>query len=160
MPGVSGVTVVTTRVFTTHHARLRAHQAPGIPCALCLLGRSCTQTSGALRRGNSLVMPGLDPGIHQTSGRIFRRGWITGSSPVMTVSITVHRSCLKDESESALATPTFSSAKAGYDDRGCSTSTRFYTGQNRRSIGRKNIAILIAKPMFQRIDRSRGRSPR
>ena len=35
-----------------------------------------------------------------------------------------------------------------------------YAGQNRRSIGRKNIATLIAKPMFHRIDRSRGRSPR
>src|SRR5436190_17433651 len=37
MPGRSGVTVVTTLVcFTYHlHARLRAHRAPGIPCALC-----------------------------------------------------------------------------------------------------------------------------
>jgi hypothetical protein len=31
---ISGVTVVTTRVFSTLHARLRAHWAPGIPCAL------------------------------------------------------------------------------------------------------------------------------
>jgi hypothetical protein len=35
-----------------------------------------------------------------------------------------------------------------------------YPGQNCRSIGRKKIAMLIAKPMFHRIDRSRGRSPR
>src|SRR6266513_2624695 len=37
MPGETGVTVVTTLVcFTYHlHARLRAHRAPGIPCALC-----------------------------------------------------------------------------------------------------------------------------
>ena len=35
MPGVSGVTVVTTLVcFFTLHTRLRAHRAPGIPCAL------------------------------------------------------------------------------------------------------------------------------
>src|SRR2546421_7726738 len=35
MPGVSGVTVVTTLVcFFILHARLRAHRAPGIPCAL------------------------------------------------------------------------------------------------------------------------------
>jgi hypothetical protein len=35
MPGDSGVTVVTTLVcFFTLPARLRAHQAPGIPCAL------------------------------------------------------------------------------------------------------------------------------
>jgi hypothetical protein len=26
-------------VLSTHHARLRAHQAPGIPCALFVLGR-------------------------------------------------------------------------------------------------------------------------
>jgi len=35
MPGRSGVTVVTTLVCFFHlHARLRAHRAPGIPCAL------------------------------------------------------------------------------------------------------------------------------
>src|SRR5260370_23711935 len=35
MPGVSGVTVVTTLVcFFISHARLRVHRAPGIPCAL------------------------------------------------------------------------------------------------------------------------------
>src|SRR5439155_5576615 len=37
---ISGVTVVTTLVCSLHlsHARLRAHQAPGIPCALCFEG--------------------------------------------------------------------------------------------------------------------------
>src|SRR6478672_3490376 len=36
MPGETGVTVVTTLVCFFHlHARLRAHRAPGIPCALC-----------------------------------------------------------------------------------------------------------------------------
>ena len=35
MPGETGVTVVTTLVcFFILHARLRAHRAPGIPCAL------------------------------------------------------------------------------------------------------------------------------
>ena len=35
MPGRSGVTVVTMLVCFFHlHARLRAHRAPGIPCAL------------------------------------------------------------------------------------------------------------------------------
>src|SRR5580698_2865701 len=29
-------------------------------------------------------MPGLDPGIHRSSRRVFRRGWIAGSSPAMT----------------------------------------------------------------------------
>src|SRR5437660_4465407 len=39
---ISGVTVVTMLVcFTYHlHARLRAHRAPGIPCALCFEGRA------------------------------------------------------------------------------------------------------------------------
>jgi hypothetical protein len=35
MPGRSGVTVVTMLVYFFHlYARLRAHRAPGIPCAL------------------------------------------------------------------------------------------------------------------------------
>jgi hypothetical protein len=35
MPGRSGVTVVTTLVcLFFSHTRLRAHRAPGIPCAL------------------------------------------------------------------------------------------------------------------------------
>jgi len=39
MPGEPGVTVVTLLVcFFILHARLRAHRAPGIPCALCSLG--------------------------------------------------------------------------------------------------------------------------
>jgi hypothetical protein len=38
MPGVSGVTVVTNARVFYHHARLRAHQAPGIPCALSMEG--------------------------------------------------------------------------------------------------------------------------
>src|SRR3954462_8422587 len=39
MPGVTGVTVVTMLVcFLILHARLRAHRAPGIPCALCSFG--------------------------------------------------------------------------------------------------------------------------
>jgi hypothetical protein len=37
---------------------------------------------------NSLVMPGLDPGIHQSSQQsFFRRRWITGAGPVMTISM-------------------------------------------------------------------------
>jgi hypothetical protein len=36
---ISGVTVVTMLVwFFIFHARLRAHRAPGIPCALCFRG--------------------------------------------------------------------------------------------------------------------------
>src|SRR4051812_3736095 len=34
---------------------------------------------------SQFVMPGLDPGIHQSSqGAFFQRGWIAGSSPAMT----------------------------------------------------------------------------
>src|SRR2546430_4492354 len=41
MPGVSGVTVVTMLVcFFILHARLRAHRAPGIPCALWCFRRA------------------------------------------------------------------------------------------------------------------------
>jgi hypothetical protein len=41
MPGRSGVTVVTMLVYFFHlYARLRVHRAPGIPCALCLSGRT------------------------------------------------------------------------------------------------------------------------
>ena len=52
MPGRSGVTVVTTLVCFFHlHARLRAHRAPGIPCALCLSRRErLMQNSDASRR--------------------------------------------------------------------------------------------------------------
>ena len=39
VPGNPGVTVVTTRVLSTLHTRLRAHQAPGIPCALQIRGQ-------------------------------------------------------------------------------------------------------------------------
>jgi hypothetical protein len=41
------------------HARLRAHQAPGIPCALCILGEWFMHNSGALRRENAVVCPSL-----------------------------------------------------------------------------------------------------
>src|SRR5213079_237940 len=40
MPGEAGGPVVTTLVCSFHlsHTRLRAHRAPGIPCALCYRG--------------------------------------------------------------------------------------------------------------------------
>ena len=42
MPGEPGVTVVTILVcFFILHARLRAHRAPGIPCALSWAEESC-----------------------------------------------------------------------------------------------------------------------
>src|SRR5438067_9439215 len=49
MPGCSGVTVVTMLVcFFILHARLRAHRAPGIPCALISIeGRTIWHNSGA-----------------------------------------------------------------------------------------------------------------
>jgi hypothetical protein len=57
MPGVSGVTVVTTLVcFFTLHARLRAHRAPGIPCALQIQGEELQGKLGrfAPREGGDL----------------------------------------------------------------------------------------------------------
>ena len=51
MPGDSGVTVVTMLVCFFHlHARLRAHRAPGIPCALCIQGEWFMHNSAASRR--------------------------------------------------------------------------------------------------------------
>jgi hypothetical protein len=59
MPGETGVTVVTMLVcFFILHARLRAHRAPGIPCALCSQeGQSFAKTSGASRRENADAYP-------------------------------------------------------------------------------------------------------
>jgi hypothetical protein len=55
MSGDSDVTVVNTLVcFFILHARLRAHRAPGIPCALCFRGEGFIgHNSGASRRGNA-----------------------------------------------------------------------------------------------------------
>jgi hypothetical protein len=50
MPGVFGVTVVTNARVFYHHARLRAHRAPGIPCALISEGGNSTANL-ARRRG-------------------------------------------------------------------------------------------------------------
>jgi hypothetical protein len=86
MPGVSGVTVVTMLVcFFTF-----AHKAAGAPSARHSLrpfdwgGMIDGSNPGAWRGGNELVMPGLDPGIHQSSQKAFRRRWITGSSSAKT----------------------------------------------------------------------------
>jgi hypothetical protein len=55
MPGDSGVTVVTMLVcFFILHARLRAHRAPGIPCALWFqkanfLGKTRTHRAAGMR---------------------------------------------------------------------------------------------------------------
>src|SRR5712664_4810013 len=74
------------------HTRPRVHWASGIPHAL--FGREIQQRLGRMaRRGRervsgvempTLVMPGLDPGIHPSSQDHFRRRWIAGSSPAMT----------------------------------------------------------------------------
>src|SRR5438045_7925813 len=54
MPGVSGVTVVTMLVcFFILHARLRAHRAPGIPCALLFWGGRFVHHSGVIRAAGS-----------------------------------------------------------------------------------------------------------
>jgi hypothetical protein len=73
------------------HARLRAHRAPGIPCALFLERADVSASTRANPvRGIAelclmiLVMPGLDPGIHLLRKNVSRRRWIAGSSPAMT----------------------------------------------------------------------------
>jgi hypothetical protein len=54
MPDRFGEPVVTTLVcFFNSHTRLRARQAPGIPCALCILrDTDFTQLGRVSRRGN------------------------------------------------------------------------------------------------------------
>jgi hypothetical protein len=48
MPGVSGVTVVTNScAYYFSHARLRAHWAPGIPCALVIEAKVFAQPGRA-----------------------------------------------------------------------------------------------------------------
>jgi hypothetical protein len=42
---------------------------------------------------STLVMPGLDPGIHLSSQDHFRRRWIAGSSPAMTDGRREHSTC-------------------------------------------------------------------
>jgi hypothetical protein len=37
------------------------------------------------RRIDKGVIRGLDPRIHPSSRKVFRRGWIAGSSPAMTI---------------------------------------------------------------------------
>jgi hypothetical protein len=44
-----------------------------------------TERGAAIAPQTASVMPGLDPGIHQSSQQVFQRGWITGASPVMTI---------------------------------------------------------------------------
>src|ERR1700676_4026472 len=51
MPGDSGVTVVTTLACYFLHARLRAHRAPGIPCALFAEGAGPKSKPRAKTRG-------------------------------------------------------------------------------------------------------------
>jgi hypothetical protein len=51
---ISGVTVVIMLVCFIHlHARLRAHQAPGIPCALYLWAEGFLHDPGASCRGKA-----------------------------------------------------------------------------------------------------------
>jgi hypothetical protein len=59
----SGVTVVTTLVwFYFFHARLRAHRAPGIPCALSFKGSTKNKTRAKLRREKAEVCFAVIPG--------------------------------------------------------------------------------------------------
>jgi hypothetical protein len=60
MPGDSGVTVVTTtgeHFYPFLPTRLRAHRAPGIPCALCEEGRKFLAKPCARMRRDRETMP-------------------------------------------------------------------------------------------------------
>src|ERR1700730_16818498 len=75
MPGVSGGPVVTTRVRLLHFAH-EAAGAAGTRHSLRPLfssGERILHHSDASRRGNALVMPGLDPGIHHSSEQAFSK---------------------------------------------------------------------------------------
>ena len=53
------MTVVTNARVFYHHARLRAHRAPGIPCALCILGLNFLYNSGASRCESVRLCPAV-----------------------------------------------------------------------------------------------------
>jgi hypothetical protein len=103
-------------LLSTLHARLRVQRAPGIPHALCFRGGVFLHNSGASRREGAdaylkvvgcLKMevgmrakrsPGSPREPHSSCpdlirasinprNKVFRKRWITGSSPVMTISI-------------------------------------------------------------------------
>jgi hypothetical protein len=62
---------------------------------LANLGRIAPRECGSMSlnviaRSSSLVMPGLDPGIHPSSHKFFRGRWIAGSSPAMTIRRIIH----------------------------------------------------------------------
>src|SRR5205823_8805333 len=70
---ISGVTVVTTLVCFVlfSHARLRAHWAPGIPCALFSWANGFCKNSGASCRGNAVAY--LKLGRRHCEERLVRR---------------------------------------------------------------------------------------
>src|SRR5258708_1129642 len=87
MPGVSGVTVVTTLVCYLYHCTRGCGriERPAFPAPSDFLGREFTsKTRASVRRDreavaknemsiHKLVMPGLDPGIHPSSNDSFER---------------------------------------------------------------------------------------
>ena len=105
MPGDSGVTVTTCVRATLTFARKTAG-ASGARHSLRPLiregGKFRINLAQNMRRDReavfaneegdtiTLVMPGLDPGIHRSSQKaLSRKGWIAGSSPAMTGSVKV-----------------------------------------------------------------------
>jgi hypothetical protein len=85
MPGISGVTVVTTLVCFSHsHARLRVHRAPGIPCALCYLGANeFCKTSGDQRRGIAEVRRHCEERSDEAIHSYFAAPWIASLALAM-----------------------------------------------------------------------------
>src|SRR5665213_1260052 len=107
MPGDFGGPVCSCAQLSIH-----AHETAGAPCTrhprapFALEGRAINGKPRAVPAARSrayvfeshtLVMPGLDPGIHPLHKKFFRRRWIAGSSPAMTNYIDVIARSFCDE---------------------------------------------------------------
>jgi hypothetical protein len=85
MPGVSGVTVVTTLVCSTYtlHTRLRAHQASGIPCALCLKGGRLHAQSGRIRAAE--MRNRISTSLPATNAKRLRKGALATKQSIFVI---------------------------------------------------------------------------
>ena len=84
MPGVSGVTVVTTLVcFFISHTRLRVHRASGIPCALSR-AKEATNLGAARVAGISPRVIASDSEAIQTFARM--TVWIASSLTLLAMT--------------------------------------------------------------------------
>src|SRR5258705_11551609 len=115
-----------TRVLSTLHTRLRAHRAPGIPCALYFIGRTFLQNLGRLAPRDRGVV--FELGQRHCEERLVRRGstseggsdeaihssfvapWIASLALAMTVST---RATTQPSSSAKADDPVFRSLSDG-----------------------------------------------